>query len=169
MASYELVTACREDIPACVEILDSGRAFQRAQGFVQWADGYPGLKEVERDVAKGKGYVLKVDGKIAAHLYLDPDGDPSYPAIRGAWNTPEPYMVIHRVAIGDEFRGMGLSDKIFSLVAEFSKTQGIYALRIDTHADNKRMQHVVEKNGFVYRGIVLQNGSERLAYDKQLR
>lgn len=169
MASYDLVRACREDIPACVEILDSGRAFQRSQGFIQWADGYPGLKEVEADVAQGKGYVLKVDGRIAAYLYLDSDGDPSYPAIRGAWNTPEPYTVIHRMAIGEAFRGIGLSDKIFSLVAEFSKAHGVYALRIDTHADNKRMQHVVEKNGFVYCGIVLQNGGERLAYDKLLR
>lgn len=168
MANYELVKASREDILACVEILDSGRAFQRAQGFVQWADGYPGRREVEADVAKGKGYVLKVDGHLAAYMYLDFDGDPSYPAIRGAWHTEEPYTVIHRMAIGEAFRGMGLSDEVFRLVAEFSKAHGIYALRIDTHADNKRMQHVVEKNGFVYRGIVLQNGGERLAYDKML-
>lgn len=168
MASYELVTAGREDIPACVEILDSGRAFQRAQGFVQWADGYPGRREVEADVENGKGYVLKVDGQIAAYMYLGFDGDPSYPAIRGAWHTKEPYTVIHRIAIGDAFRGMGLSDVAFRLVEEFSRAHGVRALRIDTHADNKRMQHVVEKNGFSYCGIVMQNGGERLAYDKSL-
>ena len=168
MANYELVHASRENIPACVEILSEGRAFQRKQGFVQWADGYPGSREVEADVKAGKGYVLKVDGAIAAYMYLGFDGDPSYPAIRGAWHTGEPYTVIHRIAIGDGFRGLGLTDVAFRLVEEFSKSHGVYALRIDTHADNKRMQHVVEKNGFSYCGIVMQNGGERLAYDKSL-
>ena len=168
MTSYELVTASREDIPTCVEILNSGRAFQRAQGFVQWADGYPGRREVEADVAKGKGYVLKADGRPVAYMYLDVDGDPSYPAIRGAWHTGEPYVVIHRMAIGEAFRGMALSNVAFRLVEAFSRARGVYALRVDTHADNKRMQHVVEKNGFSYCGIVMQNGGERLAYDKLL-
>ena len=168
MANYELIPARWEDILACVEILDAGRAFQREQGFVQWADGYPGRREVEADVSEGKGYVLKVDGIIAAYMYLGFDGDPSYPAIRGAWHTEEPYTVIHRIAIGDGFRGMGLSDEVFRLVEEFSRANGVYALRIDTHADNKRMRHVVEKNGFSYCGIVMQNGGERLAYDKPL-
>jgi RimJ/RimL family protein N-acetyltransferase len=46
----------------------------------------------------------------------------------------------------------------------FSKTDNI---RIDTHDDNKTMQHILLKNGFTYCGIIyLKNGDERLAYQK---
>ena len=40
-------------------------------------------------------------------------------------------------------------------------------LRIDTHADNKPMQHVVEKAGFSKRGIIyVEDGTPRIAYDR---
>ena len=40
-------------------------------------------------------------------------------------------------------------------------------LRIDTHQDNKVMQHVVEKHGFTRRGIIyIADGSPRIAYER---
>lgn len=40
-------------------------------------------------------------------------------------------------------------------------------IRIDTHRDNKIMQHNLSKHGFTYCGIIyLANGDERLAYQK---
>ena len=38
-------------------------------------------------------------------------------------------------------------------------------LRIDTHDDNKKMQHLIEKNGFIRCGIIyVYDGSPRIAY-----
>ncbi len=40
-------------------------------------------------------------------------------------------------------------------------------IRIDTHQNNKRMQHLLEKNGFTYCGIILtEEQAPRLAYQK---
>ena len=40
-------------------------------------------------------------------------------------------------------------------------------IRIDTHRDNVIMRHLLEKHGFKYCGIIyLENGDERLAYQK---
>ncbi len=40
-------------------------------------------------------------------------------------------------------------------------------IRIDTHRDNKIMQHNILKHGFTYCGIIyLLSGYERLAYQK---
>ena len=40
-------------------------------------------------------------------------------------------------------------------------------LRADTHRDNRIMQHILQKHGFRYCGIIyLLNGDERLAYQK---
>ena len=168
MAKYELIPARMEDFRRCMDILSSGREFQRAQGFVQWADGYPDAETIQADLQAGLGYVLKVDDAIAAYMYIGFDGDPSYPQIQGAWNYDEPYAVVHRIAIDSAFRGQGLGSITFRLVEDFCRCHGFYLLRIDTHKDNKRMQHVLEKNGFTCCGIVMQNGGERLAYEKKL-
>lgn len=168
MESYELVSARQEDIQTCMEILNSGREFQRAQGFIQWPDGYPPRAEIEEDIQNSEGYVLKADGAIAAYLYIGFQGDPAYPKIRGAWRCDGPYAVLHRVAVGSAFRGRGLADVIFRLAGAFCRAKGSRALRIDTDAQNKRMQHVLEKNGFAYCGTVVQNGGDRMAFEKQL-
>lgn len=168
MADCKLLPATKADLPACMEILDSGRAFQRRQGFTQWLDGYPAKSDVLRDIETKGAYLLTVDGTPAGYVYIGFDGDPSYPAIEGNWHYDEPYGVMHRVAISENFRGMGLSEVLFRLAAEQVRSHGFYNLRIDTHEDNKRMQHILTKNGFIYCGTVLQNGSPRLAYDKKL-
>lgn len=168
MADCKLIPAARADLPVCMEILDSGRAFQRQQGFTQWRDGYPAPADVQRDIQAGGAYLLTVDGSPAAYTFIGFDGDPAYPAIEGTWRFDEPYGVMHRVAISEKFRGAGLSDVLFALAGNLVKERGFHVLRIDTHEDNKRMQHILTKNGFSYCGTVLQNGSPRLAYDKKL-
>ena len=53
----------------------------------------------------------------------------------------------------------------FIKIMDYCKAQ-IPHLRIDTHEDNKVMQHVLEKYGFVRCGIVyVPDGSPRIAYE----
>ena len=43
-------------------------------------------------------------------------------------------------------------------------------IRIDTHRDNRIMQHLLERHGFRYCGIIyLLSGDERLAYQRLTR
>lgn len=168
LADYRLVPARPDEVGRCKAILDDGREFQRQQGFVQWPDGYPPLEMIAQDVEKGMGYVVKADGKIAAYMLLDFGGDPAYADPRCTWHDEGAYLVIHRMAIDAAFRGRGIAGEIFCLVADFARAQQVYNLRIDTDPQNKRMQHVLEKCGFRYCGLVIQGGGDRMAYDKQL-
>ena len=168
MANYELVLAQPEDFRRCMDILNAGREFQREQGFIQWPDGYPDEESVRGDLENGYGYVLKADDAIAAYMYIGFDGDPAYPQIKGAWKHDGPYAVVHRIAIAPEFRGLGLGSVTFRLVEDFCKTRGFGLLRIDTDDANKRMQHVLTKNGFLYCGTVIQGNGDRLAFGKKL-
>lgn len=165
---FTLVLAREEEISQCFEILNNARSFQREQGFVQWPDGYPPRSAIEEDVHSGKGYVVKADGKIACYMRIDLDGDPAYPAIKGAWHSDLPYVVIHRLAMAPAFRNKGLSSQVFHLIEHFCKDVSISNLRIDTDEKNARMRYVLEKNGFCYCGTVIQGGGDRLAFDKQL-
>ena len=168
MGRCELTPARWEDIPLYMQILDQGRRFQRAQGFVQWPDGCPRQELVEEDIRNGDGYAILADGELAGYFCLCFDGDPAYPAIVGAWRYEESYAVVHRIAISDAFRGQGLSGEVFHLIGELAKVRGVHVLRIDTHEDNLRMRHLVQKNGFAYCGTVIQSDGLRLAFDKKI-
>lgn len=169
MAKYELVPAQPEHFMRCMEILQSGRAFQRAQGFIQWPDNFPNAERIHKDIADLQGYILLVDDTVAAYLYLGFDGDSNYLEIDGSWLYHEPYAVIHRLALDAQFRGRGLATVIFRLAEQICIRRGCYCLRIDTHQDNKRMQNVLKKNGFSFCGTVMQETGKRMAYEKKLK
>ena len=169
MGKCTLRKACREELPLCLEILSSGREFQRQQGFVQWADGYPDSATVEQDLIAGDGWFLCVDDQPAGYFYLGFDGDDSYPLIQGAWHYEGDYAVVHRIAIGSAYRGQGLTEEAFRLIGVQALERGVQILRIDTLRANERMRHVLQKNGFAYCGTVIQNGGDRMAFDKKLK
>ena len=157
-----------EELDICVAILRQGREFQRQQGFSQWAENFPDPNAIREDIAKGYGFLLVKDGIVAGYQYISLDGDPSYPYLEGTWQADGPYGVIHRIAFDPQFRGQGLSREAFEVIGAYCKERGAKSLRIDTHPDNKRMQHVLEKAGFSYRGIVMLPVGLRWAYDKVL-
>ena len=165
---YTLELAQEADVHRCGEILDEGRAFQRAQAFIQWTEGYPNTDTVREDIRNRKGYVIRSDGAIAAYLCIDFDGEPAYREIQGAWQTEEPYAVVHRMAFAAEFRGRGLTETAFRLIEALCLERGVRSLRVDTGLSNRRMQHILEKNGFSHRGTIYFQGGDRLAYDKSL-
>ena len=82
----------------------------------------------------------------------------------GAWLDDEaPYGVIHRLASTPQSHGVGKAciDWCFERIPN---------LRIDTHRDNRIMQHLMQKMGFSYCGIIyLANGDERLAFHRAAR
>lgn len=166
MLTLELARA--DEIEACNEILQEGRRFQREQGFVQWTEDYPNMNTIRGDVAAGTGYALRADGVTAGYLCVDFSGEPAYAEIEGAWGAEQPYAVAHRMAFSRKFRGMGLVDTAFALIEKLCLDRHISYIRVDTDFPNRRMQHILEKNGFIRRGTIVFQGSGKIAYDKLL-
>ena len=163
---YTLEPAGKDDLDLCVSILREGRAFQQEQGFTQWTDEYPHPALIENDIREQQGYLFRVDGEAAGYMYLSFDGDETYAGIEGSWLSDIPYAVVHRIAFARRFAGRGLSSAAFSAVQAFCAEKGIHSIRIDTDKKNARMQHVLEKNGFVFCGYVLFDGDKKWAYEK---
>ncbi len=158
--------AKEEDIPRMMEIYAAARKFMAETGNPrQWAArNWPPQELIRSDIAAEKSYVCEFDGKIAACFYFDFGHaiDRTYDVIEdGAWIGDEDYGVVHRIASDGSVKGAGA----FCINRAFEQCGH---LRIDTHADNKPMQHVLEKAGFTKCGIihVKEDNDPRLAYEK---
>ena len=183
------------DLPALRPVFEAAKGIMRADGnHDQWsAPGFPDDTLLLRDIARGGGFVILsdkispraslgrddnmvipggcstvissgaeggVEKSIVAYFALLSSPEPTYDVIDGAWLTDEPYGVIHRMASYPEVHG------IFSTVINYAASRFAH-LRIDTHRDNRIMQHLIEKHGFTYCGIIwLEDGTERLAYER---
>lgn len=160
-----LTPAKPEELGACLDIIREGRLFQQEQGFIQWTQEYPSDALIEQDIRAGSGYLMKVDGEPAGYMFLSFDDDPAYRPPECAWRADMSYAAVHRIAFARRFAGKGLSSKAFDLIRDLCRARGVSCIRIDTDRKNQRMQHVLEKNGFVRCGYVLFEGDRKLAYD----
>jgi hypothetical protein len=141
--------ATEADIPAVLPVFEAAKAIMRADGnHEQWgAPGFPGDALLLRDIARGGGFVIEsvipsvAKESIVAYFALLPSPEPTYDVIDGAWLTDEPYGVIHRIASSPEVHG------VFSAIIDFAAARYPH-LRIDTHRDNRIMQHLIDAAGF---------------------
>ena len=155
------------DLSEIVAVIESARAFLKAQEIDQWQkSAYPAAADVRSDIENNVAYVLKVDGKVAAYAAVMTGFDPAYDLIHGAWrNDSHDYVTVHRMAVSTAFRGQALGQGFLTSVFEtFSTYQNF---RVDTHPDNQIMQHILTKLGFEKCGVVMFEGA-RWAYQKVL-
>lgn len=155
--------ATAADIRTAAEIYESAKAFMKQNGNPdQWVGEYPNGYDVELGIESGTSYVCEDGGEVVATFHFETDADdPTYRKIYdGKWINDAAYAVIHRIAV--KHRGRGIVDFCFEEC--FKRFPNI---RIDTHRDNIPMQKCLIRNGFEYCGIIfLENGEERLAYQK---
>ncbi|MGM9537012.1 MAG: GNAT family N-acetyltransferase [Candidatus Onthomonas sp.] len=156
----EIRHARPEDLPALLDCYAQARAFMAESGNPnQWKDSSPARSLIEGDIAGGTGYVAEENGVLLAAFALLPGPDPTYAVIEeGAWSHEGSYGVIHRMACVRRGRGVG--------TACIRWCQSRYdCLRVDTHQDNRPMQGLLAKNGFVPCGVIcLANGEPRIGY-----
>ena len=153
------------DLDALAGIYRAARAFMAASGNPhQWGASHPPLSQLAGDIARGQLYVLCDGARPCAAFALTPGPDPAYAHIEGgAWRSDAPYAVVHRLASDGSRRG------VFAAALAFCAAQCPH-LRIDTHADNRVMQHLVARAGFQYCGVIYVRDagapSPRLAYER---
>ncbi len=154
--------ARQEDLEQIEGIYAAAREYMQQTGNPgQWGTNYPPVEVITGDLEKGVLYVLEDAGEVYGVFMFAVCEDPTYLVIKdGEWKNQTPYGVIHRVASSGTHHG--LMKEIVSYCA-----QQMPHLRMDTHENNKTMQHQILANGFEYCGIIYtRDGSERLAYER---
>lgn len=160
---FNIVKAQISDLPRILDIYKYAREFMKSTGNPhQWQDSFPPEALLANDITeKNHLYVLKTDdGEIHGVFAFIRGKDPTYSVIKdGHWLSDDEYATLHRVAGDGEVNGL------FDAIVAFCRSQ-IPHLRIDTHADNKIMQHLIEKNGFKKCGLIFtDDGTSRIAYE----
>ncbi len=151
-----------DDLTDIAAIYSDAKEYMRATGNLnQWTGNYPSDELILSDISNGDLFVCEDGCEIIAVFYFREGPDPTYVKIyNGEWKNALPYAVIHRIAI--KYQGRGLVKACFDYCFEKHPN-----LKIDTHKDNIPMQRALAKGGFEYCGIIyLENGDERLAYQK---
>lgn len=154
------------DLPKIMKIYEYARKFMAEHGNAkQWGPtNWPPEDLIRSDIADGNSYVVINEDEIVATFYFNQgkEIDPTYKEIEdGAWMDNGPYGVVHRIASNGTVKGIG------NFCIDWAMKQCAH-LRMDTHGDNKVMQNLLEKSGFVYCGIIYvsEDNDPRLAYEK---
>ena len=143
--------AVRGDLPQILKIYAHARAVMKASGNpTQWGDDFPPQELLEEDIDSNRLFLYVVNGQIEAVFAFILGADPTYAAIEdGQWlDDTLPYGTVHRLASAGKAQGRG-HRQCWTGVMEHCQS-----LRADTHADNKIMQHLLEKNGFTRCGVI---------------
>lgn len=165
----EIRHSSEDDFLSIMNIYDYARHFMGDHGNPnQWGPtNWPPKALIHDDIAARKSYVCIHENEIVGTFFYDfgTDIEPAYHIIEdGAWLCTEPYGVVHRIAGNGSVKGIG------SFCIEWAFRQCGH-LRIDTHGDNKVMQNLLSKQGFIHCGTIYvpEDKYPRLAYEKILQ
>lgn len=156
-----------QDLDRMMEIYGYARNFMAEHGNPdQWGPTcWPPEELIRSDIRKGDSYVcLNEAGTVIGTFFFvyGNDIEPTYRVIEdGAWLDEGPYGVVHRIAGDGSEKGIGT----FCLNWAFEQCGH---LRIDTHGDNRVMQNLLRKLGFIHCGTVFveEDPYPRLAFEK---
>ncbi|WEV70272.1 GNAT family N-acetyltransferase [Lactobacillus sp. ESL0785] len=148
----QLRKATMVDFDQIMDILKDGANQLAESGVNQWQGDYPSPDQIKEDIKNGWAYLaVSDDRETVGAISIVPAPDHAYDQLNGAWLTQtDKYLVIHRVAIHSKHAGNGYATKLLQAVITEIKDNHpeIDSLRIDTHEDNKAMQHLINKMGF---------------------
>ena len=161
--------ATLEDQEVIWKILQQGIKRRKEEGSNQWQDGYPNTASIENDIEKNYGYVLESENKILGYAAVIFELEPAYEIIEGVWLSDEEYLVIHRVAVSEEYIGLGIATKIFQEIEKVAISNNTFSIKVDTNFDNIPLLKILDKLNYTYCGEVYFRGSARKAFQKLLK
>lgn len=152
------------------KIYDDGSKKLKSLGINQWqGKDMPNLDNFQELINNKNIFVLEDHGKVVSTVIIY-DYDIDYEKnLDGKWNSPKPYVALHRIGtLGSEVK-KGYGRKVIELAESYARENNFKSVRIDTHRGNKTMQGLLKSLNYKYVGLVYLSGkNERLAFEKIL-
>lgn len=148
----QLRRATMADFDRIIAILKYGANQLAERGVDQWQGDYPSKAQIKEDIENGWAFLaISEDQETVGAIAIVDGPDHVYDHLDGKWlSDTNKYVVIHRVAIHSQHSGKGYATELLQAVINDIKNNrdDIDSIRIDTHEDNKAMQHLIAKMGF---------------------
>ncbi|MDO4880171.1 MAG: GNAT family N-acetyltransferase [Capnocytophaga sp.] len=164
----KLSKATLDDFASVWDIILFAKETRRLEGSTQWQDGYPNEENIKNDIINQNAYVIRDKDTILAYAAIIFDKEEAYENIEGNWISNYEYTTIHRIAISEKAKGLGLGTIIMQESESISLQHNIRSIRIDTNYDNQPMLRILEKLGYTFCGYVYFRNSQRMAFEKVL-
>ena len=130
----EFRKSVKSDIPEIMGIIKQAQDYFKEKNIDQWQNGYPNEEVINNDIENEESYVMIKDDKIVATTVISFKEESCYEnIIDGKWLTNGDYGVIHRIAVGKNYKGLGLSHKIIK-----------YAEKICLEKENPDLDKLIE-------------------------
>jgi len=168
---YNIERTKQSDLIHVMAIFHQAQAALKNMNVDQWQNGYPSKQIILSDIDEEISYIVKNNNQIIATAAIFVGNERTYDKIyAGEWITDnKPYCVIHRIAVRDDYKGRNIASHLINYAQHLAELNNAESIRVDTHRDNIPMQKMLNKNGFIYCGIIyLLDGKERFAFEKPL-
>ncbi|QWU14005.1 Protein N-acetyltransferase, RimJ/RimL family [Paenibacillus sophorae] len=130
-----------------LKLLREAAQWMRDNGLTQWKPEQFKEEDILNYFNEREVYIA-MQGGVAAGMFTLQFGDPQYWGRR----NDESFAYLHRLAVAMPFRGAGLGSKLLKFAAEMAKASGRSGLRLDTIADNVKLNRYYQSQGFRYMG-----------------
>lgn len=127
----------------------------------QWELNYPRKEHFHDDVLQDALIVYKENNQILGCMTVLPENDPPYRTIH-SW-IKQKSIVLHRILVHPLHRKKGIANKLLDYAIKYGIENNYESIKIDTHLENYKMKHFLEKNGFV--GLEYIAVMDRYAYE----
>jgi len=155
--------ALLSDLNSLVEIASKIREQMKSVNLKQWLGNYPNYEDFYKDFQLQGLFVYELNEIIVGSISILPENDPPYREIN--WDSSEA-VVIHRIMVDPSFQRIGIASKLFRFAINYGREKEYVSLKIDTHPDNQKMQNLICKFNFKYKGYI--KSINRLAYEIML-
>jgi len=159
------------DLPALMALVRRVVPLMRADGNLQWDDGYPNEQVFEHDIDQSELWVAEpAPGALAGVAAITTQQSPEYAHV--GWNIHEPAIVIHRLAVDPAYRGAGVAVPLMQQAEAVARERAISVLRVDTNSKNPATQRLLPRLGYTLAGEIdldYRPGLRFYCYEKRLQ
>lgn len=168
---YKFIKPSLSDMNIIQSLIKDAQAYLKQNGVDQWQDGFPSVEVLEEDIKLRTSFLFCKNKIPVAFFVVSFDREEEYHhSLEGSLKLEGEYATIHRTAVSAQERSGGISHFLFDFAMYYAYINGFEIMRIDTHKDNRIMQHIISREGFDYVELITLDPSretmKRLVYER---
>ena len=145
--------ATKEDLTQVEMIMKTIKEEMRLEGNPQWGstdDDYPSVAKLLDDIDKQKMIKYVENNTIKGIVSLAIDTSREFDGLLE--NSQKDAIVIHRLAIPQEYRKQQIATKLIQYAEVHAKNHQVSVLKSSTEVSNDKMNKFLLRHGFVQKG-----------------